>query len=154
MAYFGAIFFANMGGGGGQNYLQKWGRYSRQKKAHKHKFFCPVGLGTTPGFVPGDFTGFVPGTNFGEVPGTNPGLLLILHSRSPANPGLSLGQTRVCPWDKPGAEGRHRKYMWKRFMCLFCSWVLFFDPYDTVNGKPCFRNHTLVKAIFEALKCL
>ena len=26
MAYFGVIFFANMGGGGGQNYFQIWGR--------------------------------------------------------------------------------------------------------------------------------
>ena len=26
---------------------------SGKKKAHKHKLFCPVGLGTTPGFVPG-----------------------------------------------------------------------------------------------------
>ena len=39
----------------------------------------------------------------------------------PANPGLSQGQTRVCPLGKPGAEGRHRKFMSKKFMCLFRS---------------------------------
>ena len=51
----------------------------------------------TPGFSPyftqwkPDFTGFVPGTN------------------------------PVCPRDNPGDEGRHRKFMWKQFMCLFRS---------------------------------
>ena len=69
------------------------GYVTGKKKAHKHKCFCPVGLGTTPGLSRGfhrvcpwdkprfspcstqwkpDFTGFVPGTN------------------------------PVCPWDKPG----------------------------------------------------
>ena len=48
-----------------------------------------------PGFSPyftqwkPDFTGFVPGTN------------------------------PVCPWDNPGDERRHRKFMSKKFMCLF-----------------------------------
>ena len=51
----------------------------------------------TPGFSPystqwkPDFTGFVPGTN------------------------------PVCPRDNPGDEGRHRKFKWKKFMCLFRS---------------------------------
>ena len=69
-----------------------FGDISGKKKAHKHKLFCPVGLGTTPGLSE-DFTGFVPGTNpvktwdkpgfspyftqwkpdfTGFVPGTNP----------------------------------------------------------------------------------
>ena len=52
--------------------------FSGQKKAHKHNFFGRLVLG----------------------------FLHILHSGSPANPGLSLGQTRGRPWDKPGAEGR------------------------------------------------
>ena len=70
MAYFGGIFFANMGGGGGQNYFHKTpklrkvskkspkrslgppppqpqtppknSRKSGKEKAHKHKQFCPV----------------------------------------------------------------------------------------------------------------
>ena len=57
----------------------EWG--SGKKKAHKHKLFCPVGLGTTPGF------------------------LLILHSGSPISPGLSLGQTRFVPGTIPGTKG-------------------------------------------------
>ena len=74
------------------------------------------------------FTGFVPGQTQGQTqgqtrwkPGTNPCFPLMLHSGSPANPGLSLGQTRGRPWDKPGDEARHRKFMWKKFMCLFRS---------------------------------
>ena len=76
--------------------------YSDKKKAHKHKLFCPVGLGTTPGLSRG------------------------FHRVCPWDkPGENLGQTRVfslfytvearfrrvCPWDNPGDEGRHRKFM-------------------------------------------
>ena len=68
-------------------------QYIRQEKAHKHKLFCPVGLGTTPGLSRG------------------------FHRVCPWDkPGENLGQTRVfslfytvearfhrvCPWDKPG----------------------------------------------------
>ena len=68
--------------------------------------------------------GISPGSSLGQIrwkPGTSPGFLLILHSGSPISPGLSLGTNPVCPWDKPGDEGRHRKFMWKKFMCLFRS---------------------------------
>ena len=85
---------------------------SGKKKAHKHKLFGPVALGT-PGNVPGtnrvcprDKVGLSPGQS-GFVPGTSPGFLLILHSGSP-----------VCPWDKPslslghsGDEGRQTEFM-------------------------------------------
>ena len=71
--------------------MQQGGLPSGKKKAHKHKHFCPVGLGTTPGLSRGfhracpwdkpgfspystqwkpDFTGFVPGTNPGTTGGT------------------------------------------------------------------------------------
>ena len=61
---------------------------SGKKKAHKHKLFGPVGLGTTPGLSQKQ-------TRF--VPGTNPGFPLILHSGNwvcpREKPGLSLGKT-------------------------------------------------------------
>ena len=69
--------------------------FSGKKKAHKHNFFVRLVLGR-PWVCPWDESG------------EN---LLILHTGSPANQGLSQRQTRVCPWDKPGAEGRHRKFM-------------------------------------------
>ena len=82
------------------------------KKAHKHKRFGPVALGTTPGLSWDD-----PGLSQGQtqvVPGTNRGFLLILHSGS-----------RVCPWDKPGlslgqigGEWRQKKFRCQMFMCL------------------------------------
>ena len=78
---------------------------SGKKKAHKHKLFGPVALGT-PRECPRDKPGLSPGQS-GFVPGTNPGFLLILHSGSP-----------VCPWDKPslslghsGDEGRQTEFM-------------------------------------------
>ena len=66
---------------------------SGKKKAHKHKLFCPVGLGTTLGLCRG-FQRVCPWDKSGE----------------------NLGQARVfslfytvearfhwvCPWDKPG----------------------------------------------------
>ena len=65
-------------------------RFSGQKKAHKHKPFCPVGLRIPPDLSLGQIR---------RKTGTNPGFLLILHTGSPANPpgtnpGLSLGQIR------------------------------------------------------------
>ena len=78
---------------------------SGKKKAHKHKRFGPVALGT-PRECPRDKLGLSPGQT-GFVPGTNPGFLLILHSGSP-----------VCPWDEPslslghsGDEGRQTEFM-------------------------------------------
>ena len=47
--------------------------FSGKKKAHKHKRFGPVALGTAPGLSLGQTQ---------LVPGTNPGLLLILHAGS------------------------------------------------------------------------
>ena len=80
-------------------------RQSGKKKAHKHKLFGPVALGT-PRECPRDKPGLSPGQS-GFVPGTNPGCLLILHSGSP-----------VRPWDKPslslghsGDEGRQKEFM-------------------------------------------
>ena len=69
---------------------------SDKKKAHKHKLFGPVALGTTR-HCPRDESGLSLGqTHF--VPGTNPGFLLILHNGRPVcprdKPSLSLGQSR------------------------------------------------------------
>ena len=82
------------------------GNLSGKKKAHKHKLFGPVALGTQ--------SGFVPGTNR-------------VCPRDKV--GLSQGQTQVfsllytveaqfCPWDKPGLslghfgdEGRQKEFM-------------------------------------------
>ena len=53
-----------------------------------------------------------PWDKFGEILGTNPGFFSLFYT-------AEARRTRVCPWDKPGAEGRHRKFMWKRFMTTF-----------------------------------
>ena len=64
-----------------------------KKKAHKHKFFCPVRLGTTPGLS----QGFHRGCSW-DKSGENLGQARV----------FSLFYTvearfhRVCPWDKPG----------------------------------------------------
>ena len=91
------------------------GRKSGKKKAHKHKLFGPVALGT-PRECPRDKPGLSLGQS-GFVPGTNPLFLLTLHSGSP-----------VCPWDKPSLsrghswdEGRQKEFMCQKFMCLFRS---------------------------------
>ena len=81
----------------------------RPKKAHKHKRFGPVALGTTPGNSRGQ-SGFVP------VPGTKPGFLLLLHNGSQScprdKPSLSLGQSRgramVKGWKTGGTNVRER----------------------------------------------
>ena len=64
-------------------------------------FFVRLVLGR-PRVCPGDFTGFVPGTNPVKT-WDKPGFSPYLHSGSPISP--------VCPWDSPGDEGRHRKFM-------------------------------------------
>ena len=82
--------------------------FLRQEKMHINiNFFVRLVLGR-PRVCPGDFTRF--------VPGTSPGFLLILHSGSPANPGLSLGQSR-------GRRAAQKVYVKKVYvnMCLFRS---------------------------------
>ena len=34
------------------------------------------------------------------------------------------GTNPVCPWDNPGDEGRHKRFMCSKFMCLFRSLFL------------------------------
>ena len=120
--------------------LENFG-FAGKKKAHKHKLFCPVGLGTTPG-LSRDFTGFVPGTNpvkTWDKPGYSP----YFAQWKPDFTGTVSGTNPVCPCDSPGDEGRHRKFMRKEFMCLFRSLVFlaltefwgselseFLPPYD------------------------
>ena len=93
---------------GGHGGTKKRPQLSGKKKAHEHKLFCPVGLGTTP-VCPGDFTG----SSLGQIRwklGTNPGFLLILHSGSPAN----LGRTRGT---NPGLKGGTESYV-RLFLAL------------------------------------
>ena len=100
--------------------LLEFGRWkSGKKKAHKHKLFCPVGLGTTPGLSRG-FHRFVHGINSVKT-WDKAGFSPYFTQWKPGKPGFVPGTSRVCPWDKPGAEGRHRKFMWQNFMCLFRS---------------------------------
>ena len=72
---------------------------SGKKKAHKHKLFCLVALGMTPGLSQGQ-AGFVWD-----------------------KPTLSQGQSQafslVCPWDNPRDKGRQKKLVCSKFMCLF-----------------------------------
>ena len=84
-----------------------------------------------PQVCPGDFTGFVCGTN-SVKPWTNPEFLLILHSGSPANPGLSEGQTRVCPWDKPWGRRAAQKVYVKK---VYVPFLLAIDP-DNNHARP------------------
>ena len=75
-------------------------RHSGKKEAHKHKFFCPVALGTTPGLSQGQ-TQVVSlyYTVEGQfIPGTNP----------------------VCPCDNPGDEGRQKNSCVKS-LCAFLA---------------------------------
>ena len=109
---------------------------SGKKKAHKHKPFGPVALGT-PQECPGDKPGLSPGQS-GFVPGTNPGFLLTLHSGSP-----------VCPWDKPslsrdisGTKGGRKSLCVKRLCAFF---VPYLKPTKVKRGvsvfcvSPCFQ---------------
>ena len=74
---------------------------SGKKKAHKHKLFGPVALGT-PRECPGDK----------PVPGTNPGFLLSLHWK----PSLSLGQTQFVPGTFRGRRAAERVYVLKVYV--------------------------------------
>ena len=77
-----------------------FGFLSGKKKAHKHKVFGPVALGTTPGLSQGQ-TGFVPGTNPlcpRDKPGFSPYFTQL-------KPSLSQGQTGFVPGTIPETKG-------------------------------------------------
>ena len=96
---FGAIWGKNLGRP----------KRSGKKKAHKHKLFCPVGLGTTPGLSRG-FHRVCPW----DKPGENLGQTRVSPYSTQWKPdftGFVPGTNPVCPWDNPGDEGRHRKFM-------------------------------------------
>ena len=101
------------------------GLFSGKKKAHRHKLFCPVGLGfhrVCPRNKPGETLGQIR-----WKPGTNPGFLLILHSGSPISPGLSLGQTQFVPGTIPGTKGGTES-LCEKCLCAFCAryfWAFF-----------------------------
>ena len=94
-------------------------RTSGKKKAHKQKkFCCPVGLGTTPGFVPG----ISPGLSLGQIrwkSGTNPGFLLILHTGSLAKPGLSPGTNPALPLGQPRGPKGGTESLCEKSLCAF-----------------------------------
>ena len=69
------------------------GGSSGKKKAHKHKLFCPVGLGTTPGLSRG-FHRVCPWDKSGENLGETRVFSLFYTVEARFH--------RVCPWDKPG----------------------------------------------------
>ena len=83
--------------------------HSGKKKAHKHKLFCLVGLGTTPGLSRG-FHRVYPWDKFGENL-DKPGFSPFFTQWKPDFTGFVPGTNPACPWDKPGDEGRHRKFM-------------------------------------------
>ena len=93
---------------------------SGKKKAHKHRLFCPVGLGTTPGLSRG-FHRVCPWEKSGENLGQTRAFSLF-YTVETRFPGFVPGTNPVCPWDSPGDEGRHRK-----FMCLFRSLLFFLE---------------------------
>ena len=119
---------------------------SGKKKAHKHKLFCPVGLGTTPGLSQG----------FRRVcPWDKTGFLLILHSGSPISLGLSLGQTQFVPGTIPGTKGGTES--------LCEKWVrptqsggpfLFFLFFSPKNPFFCFENPALSWSSRKMFMCL
>ena len=74
---------------------------SGKKKAHKHKHFGPVALGTTPGSSQGQIRAFS----------------IFYTIEAQFVPGTNL----VCPWDNPGDEGRHKEFMCLKFMCLLLA---------------------------------
>ena len=88
------------------------GNKSGKKKAHKHKLFGPVALGTTPGMSRGQ-TGFnVPGTKWvcpREKPRFSPHF-------TQWKPSLSQGQTQFVPGTIPGTKGGRKSLYVKRFL--------------------------------------
>ena len=93
---------------------------SGKKKAHKHKLFGPVALGT-PANVPGtnrvcprDKPRFVPGTNPGLSQGQTQVFSLLYTVEAQFVPGTNL----VCPGDIPGTKGG-RKSLCVKSLCAF-----------------------------------
>ena len=120
--------------------------FSGKKKAHKSIiFFVRLVLGW-PRVCPRDFTGLCSWDKLGENLGQTWVFTLFCT--------VEARQTRVCPWDKPGAEGRHRKFMWKKCMCLFRSLSLaWFSPVvvHLWKGASPPRAFYLIIAIFLSL---
>ena len=101
-------------------YVLFWG-LTGKRKAHKLKLFGPVGLGTAPGLSHGQAR-FVPGTNPALSLGQAPGFSLF----STVEARLVPGTNPVCPWDKPGVEGRQKKSLCvKRLRAFFARYCIF-----------------------------
>ena len=116
--------------------LRKTRGGSGKKKAHKHKFFCPVGLGTTPGVCRG-FRRVCPWDKFCEYLGQTRVFSLFCtvearqtRLRPPGKPGLSLGQTRVCPG---GTESLCEKSLCS-FFALAKGWNCRFQKSPRTEG--------------------
>ena len=89
---------------------------SGKKKAHKHKLFCPVGLGT-PRVCPGDFTGFVPGTNpvkTWDTPGFSPCFTQWKPDFTGFIPGTNPVKSGLIPGTKGGTES-----LCEKSLCAF-----------------------------------
>ena len=89
---------------------------SGKNKAHTHKLFGPVSLGTTPGSSQGQSRVTCP---WGE-----PGFALSLHSGSPV---LSQGQTQFVPWNEPssGAVEKHMCWSLKVYVPLLAHYATY-----------------------------
>ena len=118
-------------------------RDSAKKKAHKHKLFGPVALGT-PGMSPGQ-TGFVPGTKW-VCPRDKPRFSSCFTQRKPS---LSLEQTQLnfVPGTFRGRRAADRAYVLKVY-------VPFSFPRDVPDpwgcSKVCAKNFV---RIFRSLFC-
>ena len=88
-------------------------RQSGKKKAHKHKLFGPVPLGR-PRECPTD----KPGLSLGQAHIFR-GTTWVSPYFAQWKPSLSQGQTQ----GNPGDEGRQRKFMCSKFMCLVPSLI-------------------------------
>ena len=84
---------------------------SGKKKAHKHKLFGPVDLGT-PRECPRDKPGFVPGTKW-VCPRDKPRFSSYCTQRKPS---LSLGQTQFVPGTFRGRRAADRAYVLKVYV--------------------------------------
>ena len=97
--------------GGQSDCKKKPSTVSGKKKAHKHKFFGPVALGTTPGMCLGQI---------GLFPGTNPLCPRDKPRFSPYftqwKPSLSLGQTQFVPGTTRGRRAAQNVYVSKVYV--------------------------------------